>query len=389
MKSNKPKIYSINTGRMNDFIQFIRCMESGDYNQAIRYGESAIKHLHNEIQLYTGLAICYSHQNNPKQALRILRRAELKFANDANVHYYLGDTLLELKEFKKANESFIKSIELTSDDDNKSLSEALNGRGVALWQMNFRDDAVELWKKSVDKNPANKAAQNNLRDFTNEYGEAKAPTSLFDDIYHFRNIHLKRYYSEKQKAEFDSEEEANKILALINNKWNSEIVPDRKKLDRLSAKEKTVWFEDISINFDENVILKSKIQVDRSKEIDFNFLSEHFDERFDFLPKGSFALLLLAALPLEMVGIDIKRIEQIVRGIPPTEDEKQLLLWAFDLVNVVLDAFENKGKPEYKKHINKALVIAKEVFDQRIAKKLVNATEEYINEFLKQGKKYH
>ena len=68
-------------------------------------------------------------------------------------------------------------------------------------------------------------------------------------MYRFQKIQAWKYFHTKNKKEFSSEEEVNKVIAIINEAWNVNIAPEKEKLDKSSVEEINEWFESIDLMF--------------------------------------------------------------------------------------------------------------------------------------------
>jgi len=178
------------------------------YAEAISFSKRKFKNSFTSCTYYTDLSICYSQTNKPKEALKILAKAETLFPENADVYYYLGSNYFDLENYEEAEECFLKSLELSPADKRIERSECLNNLGVLYWKDFKREEALDCWKGAVKENPFNSKAQENIKDYSNEYGEPKAANRLFDDAYHFQNIQQKKYLELKAKTDFDNIGEA-------------------------------------------------------------------------------------------------------------------------------------------------------------------------------------
>jgi hypothetical protein len=131
----------------------------------------------------------------------------------------------------------------------RARSDCLNDLGALSWEFNFRDVALVYWRLAIKEYPKNIKAKENLKNCSNKYGEPASPNKLFDDIYHFQKIHTRKYFEIKDKIEFSSPEEVNKIVGIINETWNKYIDPEKDKLDTFSVDEINIWFESFDFNF--------------------------------------------------------------------------------------------------------------------------------------------
>ncbi len=109
-------------------------------------------------------------------------------------------------------------------------------------------------------------AVKNIEQFTNPYGEPSAPSGLFDDLYHFQNLHTKRYLDAHKKDQFDTQKEAIAVLEAITTAWNDHIAPLGDKVDRMSPAEKSVLFSSTAVSFDAVLKIRQPMSEEKRRE---------------------------------------------------------------------------------------------------------------------------
>lgn len=85
----------------------------------------------------------------------------------------------------------------------------------------------------------------------------------------FINIQMGKYFKLMNKAEFDSDEEAKRVLGKIVDEYNNSIAGEHARLDQSDLTAKTFWFNSVNIDFEKVTDLKSilgKIPVIQAKK---------------------------------------------------------------------------------------------------------------------------
>ena len=219
------------------------------YAEAISFGKRKFKNGSASYAYYTGLSLCYSELNKPREALKTLTKAESLFPDNADIYYYLGITHLHLENYDEAEDCLLRSLELTPVNKKIERSECLNNLGVLYWNDFRREDALDCWKDAVKEYPFNDKARENIKELTNEYGEPKAANRLFDDLCRFQNIHKKKYFELNGKTEFKSIKEAEAWNEITSQKWNQLFEAKQSEIDSMTPAQKTELFNGINIDY--------------------------------------------------------------------------------------------------------------------------------------------
>lgn len=112
-----------------------------------------------------------------------------------------------------------------------------------------QDEALKMWKRAIQENPRNQIARKNLKECTNQYNEPAAPSPVFNDLYHFQRIQTERYFQRHGIEAFASKEEAERVLDAIRVARNRDVASRGKKLDTMTAAEKTELLKSIKVDF--------------------------------------------------------------------------------------------------------------------------------------------
>ncbi|MFA3782762.1 tetratricopeptide repeat protein [Melioribacteraceae bacterium 4301-Me] len=365
----------------------------GKYKAVIKETTAARTVYPNNFFFYTIEAIACSMLGQSQKALDLLKVAEKKFPDSYEVHFQLAKVYDEMEEFDKAEESYKKSYELTPKEYSDARSDCLNDLGSLYWKIGYKQEAIDNWKLALQEYPQNKNAKNNLKRCINVYGEPKAVSEAMDDISHFYDIQMRKYFAVKNISEFSSLEEANKFMLLIKNAWNNTIVQEKEKLETYTPEEKTKWFESIEIDFDaielksENKEKKAGI-ASKPKKKKRGKLSAaqkeqiEFERKFYFLPEDGLTFAILASPFLLHAGLKFDRLDEILREGTEDEEEQELLIWAADIGHFLFESFGAEDDDIAKDFLSEALEIATEIIDEEDA---LESLEIIIDTFRKFG----
>lgn len=123
------------------------------------------------------LGVCAVKLNRPADALRALTQAKQYVPNDFEVNYYLGQTLLQNKEYEKAIPVLKKAIAV-----NPEVSDTYMYAGMALYgNHNFKESILYL-KRALDTHPENKELLFDMADALYETGNTDRALKLFTHL---------------------------------------------------------------------------------------------------------------------------------------------------------------------------------------------------------------
>jgi tetratricopeptide (TPR) repeat protein len=355
--SNRKKHPKLHLESSPEIFRMHAALENDGFAQALKIAKRLMKRHPDDPAFYGVASKCQIEVGLPKEAERLLRSALQRFPDDGLLLHNLGVALIELDRPQEAETHFRKAIQVTPLRSVRDRAQTYCLLGEALWIQARRNEALAAWQEALQECPDHEDAKQYLRDYVNEYGEPKAPSKAFDDLYHFYSIQKARYFGERNRKDFESVAEANAVLAVMQGSWNEQIAPRAKELETMTAAEKTALFSSITIDFTkepkENApppILPPRGNTDGSLQPTPEELAlmEAFDSAFPFLPPGGGGLTVLYGLPaLVATGFREQRLKQFIKGkAKATPDEQQILEWASDLVSTIMDAVETEDTEE-------------------------------------------
>lgn len=362
--------------------QFQRLVLQKKYTEAISFGKRKFKNGAPPYTYYIGMALCYSEMNKHIEAVKILSKAATLFPDNADVYYYLGTNHFVLENYEETEECFLKSLELTPSEKRIERSECLNNLGVLYWNDLRREEALDCWKDAVKENPFNSKAQENIKEFSNEYGEPKAANRLFDELNHFQIIHRKKYFELKAKNEFDSIEEIEEWTEITTRKWNEIMEAKIHDISSMSSVQKTDLYSNVAIDYS---MMEKKINREQPKKKSEKSpanKSKLFRKGFSFIDEDMLIFLPLTVPILSLSGLEKERFEAIANGAKATEEEEELFFWAFDFLESVLESATNIPANKKKQLLIEAKHIALEVLDEVDAEDAIKMTKDLCCDFL-------
>jgi len=360
--------------------QFHNLIFQKKFAEAISFAKHKLKNCTTSYTYYTGLSICYSQTSKPKEALKILAKAVILFPENADVYYYLGSTHFDLDNYEEAEECFLKSLELSPANKKIERSECLNNLGVLYWNDLRREEALDCWNGAAKENPFNSKAQENIKEYSNDFGEPKAANRLFDDLYHFQNIHKKKYLELKAKTDFDNIGEAEQWMEFTTKKWNELMEAKLHDIDSMTPVQKTELFNSVTIDYSIIDKKNKSKQLNRNSKKSSANKSKSFRKGFSFLDQDLLLLLPLTVPILSIFGLEKDRFEDIANGSKATDEEEELFFWAFDFLEAVLESVADIPSVTKKQLIFKAKQIALEFLDEQDADEAIDMTIELCND---------
>jgi tetratricopeptide (TPR) repeat protein len=362
-----------NSHHANEPSRLSALFDQHKFNEALGLARKLMKQFPDEPAYYLAVFGCELQMKKFRQAHKVLLKAETRFPRHSEILHQLGLINYILEDFEEAERYDRKALDALPADNKLERSMYYNDLGEALWKQHKGDDALEAWRSSLEANPENDTAQQHLDECVNEYAEPKAPNKLFDDIYHFTNIHKEQYFAQQGISDFDSAAEMQQVVGAIQHAWNEYIAPRGDETDAMTAAEKTALFRSVSVDFTQSFTTPLKTwkpplpeELLPLTDDEWEMMRE-FDEAFPYLPLSSGVLLPFAAPALLAAGFREPRIEAIISGATPTEEEEEILLWAIDMTSVILEALECQGTPEEIAILKEAIDIAEEVLLPQVA----------------------
>jgi tetratricopeptide (TPR) repeat protein len=205
-----------------------------------------------EAHLMYGVALLNSSQY--AAAKEMLCQAIAKFPDEWQFYEFLGYAYFYLDKPKDAEKEYRTAITKGVYASKQELAELRCALADVLWVQNKRDEALDEWHLALHIDPKCKEAKQSLKECTNVYGEPKALSETFDDLYHFQKIHIQRYFALVGREKFVTEKEMQTVLDIVQNGWNHNIPPRLQEFDRMTPKEKSAFFKSITLNFTNAVV---------------------------------------------------------------------------------------------------------------------------------------
>ncbi|MBI5471667.1 MAG: tetratricopeptide repeat protein [Ignavibacteriae bacterium] len=351
------------------------------YHELLTFARNRMK-LHPTVPAFAAVVgMCYNQLRKHDEARRFLEKQLDRFPNSSQLCFELGQAFLGLRESAEAEQAYRDAVDLADDDQQLLKSSYLTGLGGACWDQKKRDEALAYWREALELDPENQTAKAMVNTSTNEYGEAKAPAEVMDEMYHFQAIQTEKYLRERNTREFPTIMEATRVVGLIVKAWNADLAPRRDELALMSAAERSEIYAAVKVDFD---------AVSHPNEEEIAWPDDEDDDDDDemiwqegilpFLPEDAPAAMLFGSAALAAAGISMARLEEILQGAEPTEDEESKLEWAYDIVMPVFEATACRGTEDDIDAMMEAVATAREELEPEIAVAVVRAIRDVILE---------
>jgi tetratricopeptide (TPR) repeat protein len=190
-----------------------------------------------DIEPHLLLGIALMRDTKYDKSRRVTLNALTKFPNDWQLHELMGHVLGHLNRLAEAEKHFRLAIENASYTDEEEKAMLYFHLADILWEQSKRDEAIANWKLALEIDPD--------------------CIVIFNDVLHFQNIHLKRYFALVGRDEFRNEDEAKSVIGVTMNGWNQFVAPRARDIDNLTTEERTAFFKSITLDF-KDVVLKWK-----------------------------------------------------------------------------------------------------------------------------------
>jgi tetratricopeptide (TPR) repeat protein len=232
----------------------ISLLEKEQYKEAAKIARFLRDKFPDDTMAHLLLGIAFMRNEKYDKSRRVVQNALNKFPHEWQLHELMGHVLRNLNRAAEAEKHYNLAIENASDADEEETAMLHFYLAESLWEQSKRDDAIANWKLALEIDPGCIEAEEALEETINEYNEPKAPTPIFDDLYHFQNIHLKRYYALVGRDEFINEDEAKSVIGITMNGWNQFVAPRSRDIDNLNTEERTAFFKSITLDFKDVVV---------------------------------------------------------------------------------------------------------------------------------------
>lgn len=129
-------------------------LQNGNYAEAKSLFLKAIELDSFDILMYENLAITYQKMSDYDGLVQCYSKAKRIFPNDADVHYYSGDILQNLKRYEEAIKDYDKAIKISNDDkENELLYLYYFNRGNTYLKLKNYGLAIENFNYTLQLNP--------------------------------------------------------------------------------------------------------------------------------------------------------------------------------------------------------------------------------------------
>lgn len=243
-ESNNKDIHSI----------ILSLLEAGSNKEAAKIARLMRDKFPDDIESHLLLGIALMKDAKYDKSRRVVENALKKFPDETRLHQIMGHIYGYLNRLTEAEKHYRLAIKYASDEDPEDRAILHFYLGDNLWGQSKIDDAITNWKLALEIDPGCIEAEEALEETINEYDEPKAPNPIFDDLYHFQNIHLKRYFSLVGRDEFINEDEAKSVIGITMNGWNQFVAPRSRDIDNLTTEERTAFFKSITLDFKDVVV---------------------------------------------------------------------------------------------------------------------------------------
>ena len=216
----------------------------------------------------------------------------------------------------------------------------------------------------------------------------KSIEQIKQDYNSFIDIQTGKYFKLADKSAFDNDAEAKLVLDEIVKVYNENVASEHLKLDNLNAQAKNKWFSEIDIDFKK--LLNEMNEYEEEFNAQLDEVSNQFDKIFNFLPNGSMNVVIFSGPALDAFGLPLERFEALVKGEKPTEVEKDLIEWAFEVTLNIMDAYFSKSKSKKRNALKEAEILAEEYLDpvqsENVVKTILRNITDAFGDFAKKPK---
>lgn len=232
----------------------INLLKEGHNKEAAKTARLMRNEFPDEIEPHLLLGIALMNDAKYDKSRRVIENALKKFPDETKLHQIMGHIYGHLNRITEAEKHYRLAINYAVDEEPEDKAMLHFYLADNLWGQSKRDEAIANWKLALEIDPDCIEAEEALEETINEYGEPKAPSPIFDDLYHFQNIHLKRYFSLVGRDEFINQDETKSVIGIIMNGWNQFIAPRSRDIDNLTTEERTAFFKSVTLDFNDVVV---------------------------------------------------------------------------------------------------------------------------------------
>jgi tetratricopeptide (TPR) repeat protein len=121
---------------------------TGQYDEAMRYLESAVEADPTHVDAWYNLALVYQKQQRPEKALTIIKRLSENFPSEKTYHYSLGATWRQMDKNKEALKQFEEALKLDAE-----YREAQYALARTYEDLGEHKQATKAWERYLEIDP--------------------------------------------------------------------------------------------------------------------------------------------------------------------------------------------------------------------------------------------
>ena len=228
-------------------------LDAGKYKEASQRAKILCEQYPDDIECTFLLSAALLNNKKYEKARKVILHGIERFPKEWRLHMLLGNVYGFLNKLSDAEKEYRRALAEAKRGSKADIAELHCSIAESLWAQSARESALIEWKQALEIDPECEEAKESLKERTNEYGEPKAPSPRFDDLYHFRTIHMERYFALVGRDVFISKEELNTVIKIISDGWNNSIPPRVKEFDRMTTEEKSRFCKSVTLDFKDAV----------------------------------------------------------------------------------------------------------------------------------------
>ena len=228
-------------------------LDAGKYKEASQRAKILCEQYPDDIECTFLLSAALLNNKKYEKARKVILHGIERFPKEWRLHMLLGNVYGFLNKLSDAEKEYRRALAEAKRGSKADIAELHCSIAESLWAQSARESALIEWKQALEIDPECEEAKESLKECTNEYGEPKAPGPRFDDLYHFRTIHMERYFALVGRDVFISKEELNTVIKIISDGWNNSIPPRVKEFDRMTTEEKSRFCKSVTLDFKDAV----------------------------------------------------------------------------------------------------------------------------------------
>jgi len=197
----------------------------------------------------------------------------------------------------------------------------------------------------------------------------------------FYDVQLNRYYERLGKEMFASDEMFEGVLSAVFQKWIDVTELNQVKFKEMTIARKRVFFE--SLDLYEVRPVQTTMLFDNTPELtkEETTFCEKLNCSFFFLPEHWREMMWLTVPTLGAFGIENERFREILCGSPVTDEEQEIFTWIYNILEMLICAHKVEGSTLCPRLKHEALVMAKEVTNEKIGDAIISCIWSLITKY--------